>query len=835
MPPIARLLLFVEVVLIMSSSLAYAVSPSADELAEAQRWVAAKFLGKAQTTPPAERLVVLANNDPVQKNARCGGLMRIAGHVYERGLFCHAVSKVVVRLPGPGKAFAAVAGVDSNEQTRGGRGSVVFSVSVSGKQAFRSDVRREGMPAVPIEVKLGGATEFTLEVGDAGDGIACDQADWAEARATLADGRTVWLDELFTQQPRRPRYTTEPPFSFRYGGRPSATLLPTWKRTRRSHTRDVRRTQHTLTYTDPQTGLVVRCVAVEYHDFPTVEWTLYLKNTGTKDSHILSDIQALDTRFERFAWRQPESAEFHLHHHTGSPCTATDYQPFTSRLAPKQTLRFAPPAGRPSDSVLPYFNLEMPTSEGVIMAVGWPGQWAAAFERDEANGLRVRAGQELTRFRLRPGEEVRTPLIVLQWWKGDHVRAQNVWRKWMLAHSLPRPGGTLPPPQLAACSSHQYGEMIHANEANQKMFIDRYLAEGIKLDYWWMDAGWYPNKTGWPNVGTWEVDTKRFPRGLRAITDHAHAKGVRIIVWFEPERVTPGTWLYEKHPEWLLGRDGQQKLLNLGHPEARTWLTDHVDKLIAEQGIDLYRQDFNMNPLGYWRANDAKDRQGITEIRHVEGYLAYWDELRRRHPDMLIDSCASGGRRNDLETLRRAVPLLRSDYILRPVGQQNHTYGIASWMPYYGTGVNAFDAYTFRSQMCPCNIACYDMRNRGQDFAALRRLFAQWRGISECYAGDYYPLIAYDPGNAAWMAWQFHRPDLGRGMVQAFRRAESIYESARLRLRGLDPDARYTVTDLDAPKARKHFTGRELMQRGLPVAIGGQPGAALLTYRRQKP
>ena len=145
--------------------------------------------------------------------------------------------------------------------------------------------------------------------------------------------------------------------------------------------------------------------------------------------------------------------------------------------------------------------------------------------------------------------------------------------------------------------------MIQANEANQKLFIDRYLEEGIKIDYWWMDAGWYVNKTGWPNTGTWEVDTNRFPRGLRAITDHAHAKGVKSIVWFEPERVTPGTWLHEKHPEWLL----KGTLLNLGQPEARQWLTDHIDKLLSDQGIDLYRQDYNIDPLSFWRGNDAAD------------------------------------------------------------------------------------------------------------------------------------------------------------------------------------------------------------------------------------
>jgi alpha-galactosidase len=570
-------------------------------------------------------------------------------------------------------------------------------------------------------------------------------------------------------------------------------------------------------------------VAVEYRDFPTVEWTLYFKNTGAADTPILENVQALDTRLERYRWPDYEFVEFILHHHTGSPCTPADYEPHRTVLKPQTEQRISGAGGRPTNSDLPYFNVAWP-GEGVIVVVGWPGQWAAQFTRDEGVGLRVQAGQELTHFTLHPGEEVRTPLIVLQFWKGDRRRAQNTWRRWMLAHNLPRPGGELPPAQMAACSSHQFGEMIHANEENQIFFVDRYLEEGIQLDYWWMDAGWYVNQTGWPNTGTWEVDTQRFPRGLRAITDHAHAKGVKSIVWFEPERVTPGTWLAEHHPEWIFG-GANGGLLNLGNPEARQWLTDHVDQLINEQGIGLYRNDFNIDPLSFWRTNDAEDRQGITEIRYVEGFLAYWDELRRRHPNMLIDTCASGGRRNDLETLRRAVPLLRSDYILEPVGQQCHTYGIASWIPFYGTGVNSTDPYVFRSQMCPHITGCYDMRNRDQDFATLRRLCQQWRDLGPYYFGDYYPLTPYSLDPAHWMAWQFDRPDLGEGMMQVFRRADSVYEAARFPLRGLEPDARYTVADLDAPAATE-MTGRELWEKGLLVRIADRPGAVVIRYQK---
>ena len=814
-----------EVLLLMSTTLAGAVTVTPAEMREARLWAAAKFDGQVLSEPPAAMLTVLANNDPVQRNSRNGQPMRIVDKQYTRGLYCHAVSKVIAHLPGPAKTFEAIIGVDSNDNTRPGRGSVVFSVTASGQERWHSALTREGMPGVPIKVDLAGASEITLEVSDGGDGISCDQSDWADARVTLADGQVLWLGELPLGAARHP-YTTDPPFSFKYDGKPFADILAPWKVERSTRRLDAHRSERLLTYTDPATGLTVRCVGVVYDDFPTVEWTAFLKNTGAADTPIISDLQAFDCRFERNA-----EGEFTLHHHTGSPCKQSDYEPFATTLAPRQEKRFANPSGRPSDSVLPYFNLEWP-GEGLVVAVGWPGQWAARYTRDEQNGIRIVAGQELTHFKLHPGEEVRTPLIALQFYKGDAVRAQNVWRQWMLAHSCPRPGGKLMPSHHAACSSHEFGEMISANEANQKLFVDRYLSHGLKLDYWWMDAGWYINETGWPHTGTWEVDPKRFPRGLRAISDDAHAKDVNIIVWFEPERVAPNTWLYDKHPEWLLGANGGQKLLNLGNPEARQWLTDHVDKLLTDQGIDLYRQDFNMDPLDYWRANDAPDRQGITEIGHVTGYLAYWDELRRRHPNMLIDSCASGGRRNDLETLRRAVPLLRSDYIFEPVGQQCHTYGIASWMPLYGSGMIATDPYTVRSVWCPYLNSCWDVRREDLDYPTMRRLIGEWREIAPYFTGDYYPLTTYRPDGDVWMAWQFHRLDLDGGFIQAFRRPDSTYESARFRLQGLAPEAKYVVTDTDAPARKQQFTGKDLMDPGLLVTLPARPAAATIIYKR---
>ena len=160
---------------------------------------------------------------------------------------------------------------------------------------------------------------------------------------------------------------------------------------------DDQRTQYTLTSTDPKTGLVVRCVGVEYRDFPTVEWTVYFKNTGDKDTPILAELQAIDVRFVR-----PADGEFVLHSHKGDFCSPDSYRA-VDRDARAERGKTVRPGGRAADQPrYPYFNVEMPGG-GLSSAVGWPGQWAASSTRDGGTGLRIRAGQELTHFKLHAG------------------------------------------------------------------------------------------------------------------------------------------------------------------------------------------------------------------------------------------------------------------------------------------------------------------------------------------------------------------------------------------------------------------------------------------------
>jgi alpha-galactosidase len=823
--------------LAFSAATAFGRPPSSEELEIGRAWFQSAFGTVAPSTAPWTGLTLIQqDHGTLGRKQACTGSapLKLANKTYSHGLGTHSTSAIQIRLSRPAESFLAEVGIDNNGDTQGALGSVVFAVEVDGKESYRSEIRRGSDPPLPVEIKLGGATEFLLRVFDGGDGPSHDQADWADASVVYEDGTREYLDELpvFGDETS---FSSGLPFSFVYDGKASAEFLNTWDRKESTENLADGRSLRVLVFTDPKTGLEVTCTATEFTNFPTCEWTLTFKNTGTADTPILENIQSANLTVTR-----PAASEFLLHYSCGADSSATDYAPLEAALEKGSKRAFAPNGGRPTNGAWPYYNVQW-GDRGAILAIGWGGQWDSEFSRDDQKSLRFVAGQQLTHFTLHPGEQAQAPRIIMQFWKGgDWIGAQNVWRRWMKAHNMPHPGGDLPKPMLLSYTGRFYEEMAKATEENQLMCLNRYLEERIGQDYWWTDAGWYPCRGSWPNTGTWEVDTTRFPNGLRGVTDVAHKNGMKTLLWFEPERVTPDTWLSDNHPEWLLGK----VLLNLGDPEALQWLTDHVDKTMTEQGIDLYRQDFNMDPLEFWRANDTPDRQGMTENKHVAGYMGFWDELQRRRPEMLIDSCASGGRRNDPDAMRRSVPLWRTDHAYRVVPGQCMTHGVSLWLPYYGTGVTAcastaymgsgetpVEPYAFWSTATPAINLTLDIREKGIDYDALRALIAQWRSVNHYYYGDYYPLTPYSHDEAVWIAWQFHDPETDAGMIQAFRREDSVYRTAELKPQSLTPDAIYKVTDL-ASGQMTEMTGEALMKSGVSVTIDTQPGVSVTVYSR---
>lgn len=636
------------------------------------------------------------------------------------------------------------------------------------------------------------------------------------------------------------RKGVEPPFSFELDGIPSDRFIKKWKF---SSTKAPDGTLECV-WQDPATALKAICKVRVHADFDEVEWTLAFRNEGKADSPRISEVKAASVQIVP----RKGSQGFILNHINGSVGASDDFAPHYTPVT-SEALSFRPLEGRSSSGgPAPFFNIISSGSEdsGLVLSIGWSGQWIASFRTDPSSGkLAAEAGMAVFDAFLHPGEEVRMPSISLMAWKGGsgevNMTGNNKFRRFVLEHHSRKIDGKTA--MYPLCGGFNWGEPAPLSEYSAmttdyaRFLIDRYADFDIVPDAMWLDAGWYKNAGDWRGgknwantVGSWTEDMRRFPGTLKDLSDRAHEKGTSFMVWFEPERVFKDSDIYNEHREWLLSVPGEQYtfLFNLADPEALKWLCGYMGDFLESRGIDYYRQDFNMDPAPFWAAADKEGRSGITEAKYIAGLYAYWDSLLDRFPDMLIDNCASGGRRLDLETIGRSAPLWRTDYSYGEVqGYQNQTYGLEWFLPMHGTGVYQTDRYDSRSAYSSAMVMNFKLTDIHFNILEMKRVYDEYRSIQEYYIEDYYPLTGTDRITAPdrWIAYELHRRSDDTGIVMAFRRPQSGDAGCKVHLQGLDPAKRYVLTDADSGESVT-LTGRELNE-GYTLSLG-QPRSSLL-------
>jgi len=412
----------------------------------------------------------------------------------------------------------------------------------------------------------------------------------------------------------------------------------------------------------------------------------------------------------------------------------------------------------------------------------------------------------------------------------------------LLEYYSPRPGGK---PFEGIIAQTVWGNWMDADGHIAEM--DWWKENKLPLECYWIEAAWTDMIYGWAAHQSDQVPSKTlFPNGIRHVADAAHNRGLKFLLWFVPESLHPAVGIGKQHPEWL-GEPyadkefGEQVFYGLDHgnPAVNQFMIDYFSKIIAEYGIDVFRQD----GTHLWPPERDPERIGINQIRYNEGFYGFWDALLKNNPDIFIDNCGCGGRKIDLETIARSVCLWRSDCQATgdfdPISSQAFTYGLAFWMPLYGAAIpfakQRFGSYAVRSGYAPSTMMAWPGKPADHretiDVNLLRNLMLEYLTVRKYFLGDFYPLTDYSLNPQTWLAWQFDRPDLGGGIVQAFRRSESLFVSAQFKLRGLDPNAAYEITDLDIGQPRE-VQGRELVQEGIVVTVNDKPGAVIFQYKK---
>ena len=609
-------------------------------------------------------------------------------------------------------------------------------------------------------------------------------------------------------------------FSFAFDGMAYAEHIKSWEKTI-----DKNADEWTVTY---EKDNVIAWTEITFdREMASVEWTNYFKNTGSGDSPVISDIRAADTTL---SVENPvlTTAE-------GSAPAATDFQSICVDLndPEKNTYKMASNGGRSSQGAFPYFDI-CNGEYGVMGAIGWTGDWNANF-CNENGEISFDAGMQATSISLHPDEQMRTPMILIQFFKGDQDDGHNSFRQLVLKTYTPSGKNGEP----VDYGMFFIGVSNLAGQGEKTLMGTAQQLNRIKYECLWIDAGWYGDISGntlsdgtWiQQVGNWYFIPDAYPNGnITQLGQYLQDNEKGLVLWFEPERVMPGTKLDKEHPEWLLygTQDGGFRLLNLAMDEVCDYMIDWIGSTIKENRLTWYRQDFNCNPAERWRTADAAEgdnRIGITEIKYITNEYRFLDGLIEMNPGLLIDSCASGGKRLDLEMMRRSVPMWSTDYTCMegkenttPDGLRSINYNLTWWLPISSGGwpnYNAEDTdYNFRCSM----MGGMQLNTSVATKSRIQDLIDEYYYCRELQDGDYY-MLAYgkdDKMEYKDACYEFYESESGKGYLVAFRPENCTVESASYRLKGLEQDATYEITVTDNGEELL-LTGEELMTDGLKI------------------
>jgi alpha-galactosidase len=237
-------------------------------------------------------------------------------------------------------------------------------------------------------------------------------------------------------------------------------------------------------------------------------------------------------------------------------------------------------------------------------------------------------------------------------------------------------------------------------------------------------------------------------------------------------------------------------------------MSEFLLRQIKTLNIGCYRQDFNIH-VSYWfdvENENNPDRVGIAEIKHVMGLYEMWDYLLDGAPGLIIDNCSSGGRRIDIESLKRSIPFFRSDYQCNfnenPEVLQTHNAGISCYLPYNGcTSKTKSDTYAIRSSYSSSwggafyNTVFQSMSD--DDFVWAKKITDEYRSIRKYMSDDFYNHGSSVFDDTSWAIWQYHDEKTQSGILMAFRRSNSPFDRVSVNLKGLIERERYVARNLD--------------------------------------
>lgn len=443
-------------------------------------------------------------------------------------------------------------------------------------------------------------------------------------------------------------------------------------------------------------------------------------------------------------------------------------------------------------------------------ALGYGGSFKVEAHRDFIGKTRAVLGMSDFDFSytLKAGESITTPKVYFGYTKG-YEKMSNMMNDFVVKNVLPKSFADKPLPVLY--NSWEATE-FDINVAQQLSLAK--LAKEIGCELFVMDDGWFGKRNNdRAGLGDWFVNEEKFPNGIDELIDGVNELGMDFGLWFEPEMIQKDSDLFRAHPDWTYHYDTReanelrnQLVLNLTKPEVKQYVFDCMDKMLEKHNIRYIKWDMNrpFSEIGTENLENPKE----LWYRHTMAVYDVADKLKEKYPYLQLEACSSGGGRAELGALEHFDMVWTSDNT-DPVDRLDIQNGYSMLYPIkcmraWVTDSNNWCRPTsldFRfnvSMQGSLSIGSNLLKYTQEDLDTCKKYIEQYKEMRETVQfGDFYRLKNFK--NDGFYATQYVSKDKSESVLFVCGNSNSFFNKQfkTLNLRGLDPDAMYTLFDGD--------------------------------------
>lgn len=480
----------------------------------------------------------------------------------------------------------------------------------------------------------------------------------------------------------------------------------------------------------------------------------------------------------------------------------------------------------------PFFMLARPhtdNNQGAVFGFNfvYSGNFLDSVEVDQFDTTRVLIGINPDEFgwKLNSGDSFQTPEVIFSYTDNGFNALSQQLGTFYAQHLIN--------PHFA----HQERPILINNwEATFMDFTEDKLmpiverAKELGIEMFVLDDGWFGHRDDdRSSLGDWFVDEKKFNHGIAGFAKRVHDLDMKFGLWFEPEMISIDSKLYQTHPEWMIKTPGRgqtpgrhQFVLDMSRQEVVDYLFGLMSHIIQDAKLDYIKWDMNRNITEMYGADLPADQQLEFSHRYILGVYDLYDRLTKAFPDVLFESCASGGGRFDLGMMYYAPQAWCSDdtdAVERIKIQDGTSYGYTPSM--WGAHVSAvpndqvgrLTSIDMRAKVAYFGAFGYELdvtELSDEEQATIKQQVAFYKQYRKLFQfGTFYRLETPDTSDNVY-GWETvsHDKQTAIGMrYQILNGANPAY--IRYYFKGLDPERRYTVND-----GSEVFSGAELMNAG---------------------